>query len=211
MKKSFYLLAFGTIFLCGFQSSKYIVGFKEIKKNIDTLVLIEPNVFVKTSDFYGKEYYDSSLNDKVKSEIANKTLKILKNKYIMQYDSVLFDNDSLIDEDLDKLITTLKSLNNPIQDIKIPSSFQDLLSFNDKRYYLLIFLRAQYIDGKPTRQDVLYLDPLFYTYMKQYVFICDNFEKRILYYNDSFSKDEANNTELVERITSRTLQTIYYK
>ena len=214
MKGYFIYLIVPFLFLVSCQSGKYVTEFNSIKKTIDTLVILPMNVKV-----YVKGDSDKKLDTEVAKEIgqhlSEQTLKLLKNKYKIVYDSTFYEYNSVSDNEIVELIQLLDVKENPINDIYIPKSLEELSNQYDNQYFLLMFFRGFYTAGispyEKASRDVVYLSSPNFGNMKLNLILFDNSNKKVLFFEESLVRDDPRLANLIEQMTMQDLKTIYYK
>lgn len=213
MIKLFHLLIISFLFLLSCQSGKYVTDFKSIKKNIDTLVVLPINaeVYVKGDNTEN----DTELSKQIGQHLSNQILSILKSKYNLIHDSIYREYSPIFNKEIGELTQLLIVKENPIDNVYISKSLEELADSYENRYFLLVVFRGFYTAGvspyeKATR-EVVYLSSPNYGNMKLNLILFDNSDKKVLFFEESIVKDDPRLVNLIEQMTMQDLKTIYYK
>ena len=216
MKKTLLLIIVIAGLFFGCNSGKSVVGFKEMKKSIDTLLVLPISVHIKTVDYFKKQTTDPELEEVVSSNILNQVNNVLSEKYKILLPPSGTDSDSQFIADLEQMTDYLDKHNKRLFEIYAPVSFNEIKKNLTSRYSLILTVRSQYCinfppEINPGTSSVLWINPLYETYIHQYLFVIDNLNNQIIHYNKSTTVGNISVKLSVEQITLKSLKELYYK
>lgn len=211
MKKVLLIIfvASGLFYSC--KSGKYVTGFSEIKKGIDTLEVLPIDLQIKTIDFFKVQQSDPELEISVKVDILDQIKTLLNKKYKLVIYESNSKSDSLLSVDLVTMSDFIDNQNNPLINLQVPSSFIELNKSLKYKYSLILIVRSQYCINFPENTNTLWIDPMVNTYITQYLFLIDNLNNKILHYKKTKTRGNISDKIAIEQITLESLRNIYYK
>ena len=211
MKKTLLIFLVISGLFYGCYSGKSVTGFSKIKKSIDTLEVLPINLQIKTVDFFKIQKDDTLLEKEVKADILNQINTVLNKKYNIAISDSNLISCSEFYVDLEKMIIILENQKNPISNIQVPPSFNQLKKDLKYKYSLILIVRSQYCVNFPNNTNTLWIDPLINTYINQYLFLIDNLSNKIIHYKKTTSAGNISLKLPVEQITLESLRNLYYK
>ncbi|MCF6364645.1 MAG: hypothetical protein L3J35_00405 [Bacteroidales bacterium] len=212
------LITLMSILIFGCSTGKYVSDYKQIKKSIDTLVVLLPMVIIDEVDFQGKRMADDKLEKDIREKIVNKTYDMLIQKYEIKENLYRKEyNDENI-EDIRSLVMKIKNSPNPINNLFFPGTIFQNYEIKTDKCFLLIYLKGHYtlgvgpygppgILGDGVR---IYLPPTRFA-DKEIGVLLFNENKEVLYYNFISSANDPRIKELLERDLMKVLKPIYYR
>jgi len=195
----------------GCSTGKYVSNYKQIKKTIDTLVIISPLVVIDALNYKGEEITDNELEDSVGIILTNKVSDLLQAKYVVKKDMSQRNYTKEEIEEFVSLFIKLKQLKNPISKLK----FSNSIYINEGKYYLFVYLNGHYTIGVSPYETLgqgnsINLTPARTANDEVGVLLLNN-KKEVLYFNSVFSANDPRLKELVERDLMKVIKSIYYK
>ncbi|MCK9617523.1 MAG: hypothetical protein M0R21_06765 [Lentimicrobiaceae bacterium] len=211
MKRILFIISVisGLLYACS--SGKYVDEFKKIKRSIDTLEILPIDLQIKTVDFYRRQQSDPQLEEIVITDIINQTNSVLNKKYKIVKPDYNDLTDSQVSVDFEQLSNLLDDKKNSLNNVDIPLSFNNLKRNHKHQYSIMLIIRAQYCINYPEQTNKIWIDPLVKTYIKQCIFLIDNFNGKILYYKKIKTAGDISVKLAVEQITLKSLRNLYYK
>ena len=212
MKRIVLFLTITTVlFSCS--TGKYAADYKQIKKSIDTLVVLSPMIVIDASDYNGKRIIDSELENNVRKFLTDKSYSLLTGKYVIESD---FSNNEYKDENIIEfanLLRNIKQSKNPIQNLVLPNSIYQ--NHNTGKYFLFIYLKGHYTIGVSPYETLgnnssINLTPAGTANEEVGVLLLNN-NNELIYFNSIFSVNDPRLQELTERDFIKVIKSIYYK
>jgi len=207
-----FLIVLNLIYSCN--TGKYVSDYKQIKKTIDTLVILSPLVVIDAAN-YTNNKRESDLEKRVEKILSSKADSILARKYNIEKDfSVNNYNEENIKE-LSNLLGNLKTSKNPINKLKLSDGIIKKTTINNEKYFLFIYLKGHYTIGVSSYEtlgqgNTLNLTPAR-TANEEVGVLLLNRNNEVLYFNYIFSSNDPRLKELVERDFMKVIKSIYYK
>ena len=176
-------------------SGIYYSGFKTTKKNIDTLAIIRPYIFVKSIKDQ-KQFEDYALSTKLEKQIHEKSKSILSSKYTLTDISAM--SDTISEKDLFVFFQSI-DLKNQKSEIKTPHFIQNVLKNVPERYCLMIFFNGYYNSYFEPYHDInmgLQRNSIYVSLKDLYgsdmrLLVIDNLKSKLVYH----SKQKASNKD----------------
>lgn len=214
-----FISAFVLLFSC--KTGRYISDYKQIKKTIDTLVILKPMVVIDVENYSNKDTFDIKLENAVSKILKDKANDLLSKKYIIKNELPDKEYSDGYIKNLISLTNKLKQSKNPIQEFIFPN----LSNENDNANYSLFFyLKGHYTLGINPYETLskgesanlilggssVNLTPAR-TANEEIGVILFNKNNEVLYFNSVFSVNDPRLKELVERDFMKVIKSIYYK
>ena len=189
MKGHFIILIIPILFLGSCQSGKYSTDFKSIKKSIDTLVILPTNVEVKVRGENNR--IDIELSKQIGQHLSEKIISLLKSKYNIIHDSAYQEYSVIVNNEISELNKLLKVKENPIDNVIIPQSMEELAESYDNNFILLIYFRGFYTSGidpfEKASRDVVYLSSPNYGNMSLFIILFNKSSRKVLFFEESLA------------------------
>ncbi len=211
MKKLIVLLII-PFFFNSCNTGKYVSSYKQIKKTIDTLVILTPMVVIDASEYNGKQIIDEELENKVKKILTEKAENLLNSKYILEKDFTVKNYNKLEISEFMGLLNCIKDVKNHIENHFFPKSVKE--DYIKSKYYLFIYLKGHYTIGVSPYETLGTNNTINITPFRtanEEVGVLLIYDKKVLYFNSVFSINDPRLQELVERDFLKVIKSIYYK
>ncbi len=214
-----YISVFTLLYSC--ETGRYVSDYKQIKKTIDTLVILKPMVVIDVKNYSDKDSFDIKLENAVSKILKDKANDLLNKKYIIKNE---LSDKEYSDADIKELISLTDKLKQSKKTIQ-GFIFPDINNKNDKTDYLLfIYLKGHYTQGISPYETLsegesanlilggggVNLTPAKTANEEIGVFLL-NKNKEVLYFNSIFSVNDPRLKELAERDFMKVIKSIYYK
>ena len=194
-------------------SGKYYADFKNSKKSIDTLAVMQPVIFIESNES-PYDLYDPVLSGQVQNQIFEKAYSVLSKKYFID----LIENsiDTLQSTDINKLFVLLENSENKESKIEIPELIRKSISGIQPRYCLLVFFKGFYTRGyakiSGTSNTIAFNisgQKMLSSDMRLVIF--DKVANDVVYYNRKESSADPQVPYNIIKCTSDIIRPIYYK
>lgn len=197
-------------------SGKYFSDQKTFKKEVDTLTIFRPVVFVNAlkDDKVTRDYKRSG---ELQSSLYSKISSILGAKYVLSNASDTIRD--VTESQLNEFFEMLEKPNTVLSNIKIPEYFKTSLTHSKTRYSLITFYSGIYDSAYDAafRERQLLLNNMMYfnlhiskSHLRIIVF--DKTEHRIIHYDKKVLKNADPRVPVqIEKMTSSILKPIYYR
>ena len=198
-------------------SKKYYANFKQAKKQIDTLVMLTPYVYVEF--LKNKEVFkDYELEETLTAKISAASYSELEGKYRLV--NFVLQPDFISESELSNLFSILDSSSKD-SIVPTPLFIQNHIKNDTNRYFLLIYFKGYYNSHfEPYYQlkqsmasntmSISINNNLYSSDMRLLIF--DNQQNIVVYYDKDYSKkNDPRVINVIEKMTSDILMPIYYK
>ena len=206
-------------------SNKYYSDFKRGKKEVDTLTILTPYVYVEfsTDQTFLKDDEQSKI---LTQHIFNSSYSLLDKKYKLA--GCMLPPDFISASDVSNLFSILDN-SDKNSEIPIPFFIQNLIKDNSSRYFLMVvfngYYNANYEPYYRMKSQPGYMGPQsgygigirvypnteFYN-SDMRVLVFDNQKNIIVYYDKKYSKHtDPRIIEQVEKMTLDMFRPLYYK
>lgn len=192
-------------------TGKQIAGFDEVKKSMDTLVILPvvTDVF-KMAPGQPREFNnDLSLN--ISSHVSRQLHHYLSQKYFIVQDTLQVYKAASLALGFDTLRKELDARENPIDHVGLPSSFQNLAEGYPQRYFLISFLNGRYTvpDPRPATSGTIPVNSL--GQMIYGIVLFDRVSGEVIYYREETENGHPMDPKAVKHLVSKTIKNLYYK
>ena len=198
------------------KSAGQIHSGKFVKKNIDSLTVFEPWVYVTALKGSGREY-DTALNAKLRKDLHSKVFSLLSRKYTAN--KFTSDQQSVSEAELGKLFQTLDEARKGTTEVAAPPYILDAINANEGRYCLLVFLQAHYDADMAPYENIQQAMKTSRVYLNTDQFrsdlrlvIVDKHNNNIIYYNKKNSGTvDPRIPDFIKQQVLAVVKPIYYK